>query len=108
MIATCAFILGMWIVVYVWSAVHPTPDKLSSPAFAEKAEPICKATADQLAALPKAQQSPNNVARADVVDQSDRDLHTMLTPTGGHHPLGQGRACGVGVVGRLPCLPGQP
>ncbi len=88
-IAICAFILGMWIIVYVWSAVQPTPDKLSSPAFPQQAERICKATADELAALPKAQQSPNNVARADVVDQTNRDLRTMLARLAAIAPSGK-------------------
>ena len=45
-VATCVFILGMWIFVYVWGAAQPAPDKLSTPAFALQAEPICKVTAD--------------------------------------------------------------
>ena len=107
-IATCAFILGMWILVYVWSAVQPTPDKLSSPAFAQQAEPICKTTAGQLAALPPAQQSPDNVARADVVDQTNRDLRTMLTRLAAIAPSGKDGRIVSRVAERLPHLRGQP
>ena len=87
-VATCIVIGGMWVLAYVWTAVAPPVDKLSSPAFAQQAEPICQVTAGQLAALPPARKSPDNVARADVVDQTNRDLRTMLarlaaiTPTG--------------------------
>jgi hypothetical protein len=78
-VATSVFILGMWIFVYVWGAAQPTPDKLSTPAFALKAEPICKLTATQLAALPPAQDSSGNVARAEVVSQTNQDLRAMLS-----------------------------
>jgi hypothetical protein len=77
-IATCALILVMWILVYVLAAVHKPVDRLDSRAFAKQAEPICKVTADQLAALPKAWQSSGNVARAEVVTESNQDLREML------------------------------
>ena len=63
-------------------AVQPPVDKLASPAFAQQAEPICKATADQLAALPKAFQSPTNVARAEVVAQAQRRAAGHAGPAG--------------------------
>jgi len=77
-VATCVFILGMWVVVYVWGAVQPKADKLAHPAFGQQAEQICKVTAAELAALPPAQDSADNVARAAVVAQTDQDLRAML------------------------------
>ncbi len=87
-VVTCVFIVGMWIFVYVWGAAQPTPDKLSSPRFGQQAEPICKITANALAALPPAQASPNNVARADVVTQTNQDLREMLARLGTIIPSG--------------------
>lgn len=71
-------ILGMWIFVYAYGAAHKPVDKLASPAFGQRAEPICAVTLAQLNALPKAFQAKNNVDRADVVAQSNRDLRDML------------------------------
>ena len=56
----------------------PRPTSCPARAFALKAEPICKLTATQLAALPPAQASPDNVARAAVVSQTNQDLRAML------------------------------
>ena len=78
-VATCVLILGMWIVVYVWgrgpAAAWTSWPPRPSPG---RPSPICKVTADRLAALPKAFQSPNNVARAEVVAQTNADLRAML------------------------------
>jgi len=78
----------MWVVVYAWGSFQPPVDKLSHPAFAQQAESICKATADRLAALPKAYQSPNNVARAEAVAQGNADLRAMLAQLGAIAPSG--------------------
>jgi hypothetical protein len=71
-------ILGMWGFVYIWGAIQKPVDKLDSPAFARRAEPICAVTAAQLAALPPAFKSKTNVDRANVVAQSNVDLRAML------------------------------
>jgi hypothetical protein len=88
-ITTCVLILAMWIVVYAWGSFQPPVDKLSRPAFAQQAEPVCKATADRLAALPKAFQSPNNVARAEVVAQGNAELRAMLAQLATIAPSGK-------------------
>ncbi len=72
-------ILGMWAFVYIWGAIQKPVDRLDSPAYARRAEPICAVTAAQLAALPPAFKSKTNVDRADVVDQTNVDLRAMLT-----------------------------
>jgi hypothetical protein len=68
----------MWIVVFVWAAVHKPVDKLHDQAFARRAQAICSVTARQLAALPQPSATQSNVDRATVVDQSDVDLRDML------------------------------
>lgn len=77
-IVTCVFIVGMWGFVYIWGAVQKPVDKLASPDFGRRGEPVCAVTAAQLAALPPAQSSKTNVDRAAVVARSNVDLRTML------------------------------
>jgi hypothetical protein len=77
-VAISLAIVGMWVYVYAYGAVHKPVDKLDSPAFGRRAEPVCAVTLAQLNALPKAFQSTNNVDRAEVVTQTNQDLRDML------------------------------
>ncbi len=77
-VATCVFIVAMWAFVYIWGAVQKPVDKLSDPGFGQRAEQVCAVTATQLAALPPANESKTNVARAQVVTESNEALRQML------------------------------
>jgi hypothetical protein len=76
--AVLVVVVGMWVVIYVWSAVHKPVDRLHDQAFAKRAQAICSTTVDQMNQLPKPGPQQSNVDRADVVDQSDVDLRAML------------------------------
>lgn len=55
------------------------PGKLADPTFAGQAEPICTVAAGQLAVLQPAYATQEPGARADVLEQANQYLASMLT-----------------------------
>lgn len=69
-------LVAMWAYAFLG---HPdVPGQLADPAFAKAAEPICKATKDQIDTLPKAFATPDAAQRAGVVDQATGELEQMV------------------------------
>lgn len=74
-----------WIAIYGYtllSGPHRPPGRLTDPAFATAAEPICTATADAIAdlGLPTAVSSP--LERARMVDAENELLRSMVADLG--------------------------
>jgi hypothetical protein len=69
--------VALWAYVLTRTA-SPPPDKLDDATFAPKAQQVCDATMVRVDQLPQAFQSESAADRADVVDQIDADLATML------------------------------
>jgi hypothetical protein len=78
-ISACIAIVALWGFVYVWAARQKPVDRLADPSFGHQAQKICADTLDQLAQLPPAGASKTNVARAEVVAESNVELSTMLS-----------------------------
>ena len=63
----------------LWGPTEKTfPGTLSDPTFAEQAQPVCSSTAAALAQLEPAYATRDAGARAEVVEQANRDLAAML------------------------------
>ncbi len=57
---------------------QPPPDRLDDTAWSERAEEVCASNADARDALPQAFQTDDPLERADVVEQANAELDTML------------------------------
>ena len=79
-VAVIALVVGlvaMWAYAF-WG--HPdVPGQLTSTAFPQAAEPLCKATKAQIDTLPKAFVTRDAAQRAEVVDQATADLERLVT-----------------------------
>jgi hypothetical protein len=78
LLVACILIVAMWVGIFTGYFDKRAPGTLDDPAFSKAAESICAATKAQLDALPKAQDTTDHVARAEVVAQTDVDLRAML------------------------------
>lgn len=79
-VVAVALVVGM---IALWAFVltrkaSPPPDKLDDTTFAAQAQQVCDATMARVDQLPQAFQSESAADRADVVDQINVDLATML------------------------------
>jgi len=75
--------VAMWAGIFLGFFDKTAPGTLDDHAFPTAATPVCAATKTKLDALPKAFESPDNVARAKVVAQSNvllRDMVAQLAP----------------------------
>jgi hypothetical protein len=77
-VLVAALLVAMWAGIFLGFFDKRAPGTLDDPGFAGQAEPICAATKARLDALPKAFETTDHTARADVVAQSNADLHAML------------------------------
>ncbi len=73
-----AVMIAMWAYAFSPLARRPAPDTMTNPAVAQRSEEICKKAAEVLSALPKAGDTADPTARADVVNQSNAILARML------------------------------
>lgn len=71
-------IIAMWVYAFSGLAKRPAPDALTDTGVGQQGEAICKDTFEQLAALPKANKTPDQNQRADVVVRSDELLTSMV------------------------------
>ena len=71
-------LVAMWAGIFLGFFDKTAPGTLDDSTFSKQAEPVCAATKAQLDALPKAFQSPDNVARAAVVTQTNVLLRAMV------------------------------
>ena len=74
----CLLFVAMWAGIFLGLFDRTAPGTMSDHSFSQAAQPICQATKDQLAALPKAFETTDHVARADVVDHTNIDLRAMI------------------------------
>ncbi|MGI8662699.1 MAG: hypothetical protein ACR2LQ_05740 [Acidimicrobiales bacterium] len=85
-----AFVVALSTIVWVYALVLSDPkptDSLSDPAFARAAQPICKATVDELRAagvVDKVAASPQE--RASLAASADAVVAAMLERLGSHVP----------------------
>ncbi len=70
--------VAMWAGIFLGFFDKTAPGTLDDDTFSKAATPVCAATKAQLDALPKAFESPDNVARAEVVAQSNVLLRAMV------------------------------
>jgi hypothetical protein len=79
-IAVVVLVLGL-VLMWIYALWFPqdVPGRLADPAFAKAAQPICQATMDRIAALPKSIETPDAVARAGVVDRGTAEIERMIT-----------------------------
>ena len=66
-------------------------DELEDRTFPRAAEEICHQARVQIEALPTADQTPDHVERADVVDEANDALRSMTAQLAATVPEGQGR-----------------
>lgn len=80
--------LGIWI--YILFVYKPTKqiDELTDRRFPVAAEKICKATMDQVAALPIASMAANPKERGDTVATANAELTKMVEQLKGVQPTG--------------------
>ncbi|MGZ4694641.1 MAG: hypothetical protein ACXWCM_12270 [Acidimicrobiales bacterium] len=71
-------LVAMWAGIFLGFFDKTAPGTLDDDAFPKQAAPVCTATKAQLDALPKAFESPDNVARAKVVAESNTLLRAMI------------------------------
>lgn len=74
----CLVLVAMWAGIFLGFFDRTAPGTMSDHAFSQQAQPICAATKQQLAALPKAFETTNHVDRANVVAQTNVDLRAMI------------------------------
>jgi hypothetical protein len=80
---------GVWIYALFFYDPGLMIDELEDTTFPRAAEEICHQARVQIEALPTADQTPDHVERADVVDEANAALRTMtaqladIVPTGG-------------------------
>jgi len=74
----CLVLVAMWAGIFLGVFDRTAPGTMTDHTFSQAAQPICQATKDQLDALPKAFQTTDHLARADVVTQTNTDLRAMI------------------------------
>lgn len=77
-----------WIWILSGAPRRHNPDYLADRGWAARAESTCRATAAELAELPRAEQTPRAGRRADVVDRASGHLEAMVERLG--RPLPEG------------------
>ena len=77
-VAVVLVLVVFWIWVFTGGPEKKNPDYLKDRDWAKAAEATCAATQEQIKALPGAETSPDNVARAKVVDQANDLIEAML------------------------------
>jgi hypothetical protein len=73
-----ALMVAMWAGIFLGFFDKTAPGTLGDDAFPTQATPVCTAAKAQIDALPKAFETPDNVARAKVVAQSNVLLRNMV------------------------------
>lgn len=76
-IVVIVLIAAMWIFA-VYEARQPPPERMDDAAVSQQAEAICAPIMAQFAALPQAFTMTSAAERAEVIDQSDALLTTMV------------------------------
>ena len=88
LVAVVAAMVVMWVYVF-FADPQPSPDRLEDRSFPAAAQQRCASTRRAIERLPRAADAPSPQARADVVDQANELLHTMVkdlragAPSGG-------------------------
>lgn len=78
LIAIVVLLVAMWAGIFLGFFDKTAPGTLDDDAFPTQATPVCAAAKARIDALPKAFESPDNVARAEVVAQSNVMLRDMV------------------------------
>ncbi len=75
------FIVGsfaFWVYAFSGIPSRENPDRLDESAFAVEADGLCAAAKARIGELPSADSAPDVLARADVLDQANDEVETLI------------------------------